>query len=139
MLKYIRAMRLIINIIVISFTAFSSAAFASDQDRCAFMEKAMHQIKIDPDILAKSNFENDEILFYSVGAGIAGVIPCFENNKEFDCANNFYKIEMIWVGGDVISCEGQSELGKKVSDWAAKYNCRMKSLLKENNQYKCGM
>jgi hypothetical protein len=132
-------MRLIINIIVISFAAFSSAAFASDQDRCAFMEKAMHQIKLAPDILAKSNFENDEILFYSVGVGIAGIIPCFENNKEFDCANNFYKIEMIWVGGDVISCEGQSELGKKVSDWAAKYNCRMKSLLIENNQYKCGM
>ncbi|UCF91723.1 MAG: hypothetical protein JSW39_26195 [Desulfobacterales bacterium] len=103
------------------------------------MEEAMQQIEFDPDNLAKSNFESNKISFFSVGAGFAGVVPCFKNNEEFNCANNSYRIEMIWVGGDVISCKGQSELGKKVSDWAEKYNCRMKSLLIESKKYKCGM
>ena len=119
--------------------AFGSTVFASDQVDCNFMDEAMHQIELDPENLAQSNFESNKVLFYSVGAGFAGIVPCFENNEEFDCANNSHKIEMIWVGGDVISCEGQSELGKKVIDWAKKYNCRMKSLLIKQHQYKCGM
>ena len=137
-LRNIRTMRLIINLVLISLMTFSSVALASDQDRCKFMKEATQQIEFDPDNLAESNFKGNKILFYSVGAGFAGVIPCFENNEEFDCANNLYRIELIWVGGDVISCEGQSELGNKVRDWAGKFNCRMKSLLIESNQYKCG-
>jgi len=117
---------------------FGEASLASEKDECKFMDKASRQIQLNPDDLAKANFENNKIFFYSVGAGFAGIAPCFEKIEELNCVQNFHRLEMIWVGGDVISCKSQSELGKKVGAWAKKYNCRMKSFLIKNNQYKCG-
>lgn len=134
-----RANILFIFISVVFMIDFGPAVLASEKDECTFMVEANRQIQLDPNDLAQANFENNKIFFYSVGTGFAGIVPCFENPEEFSCVNKFYKIDLIWVGGDVISCEGQSELEKKVTAWAKKYNCRLKSLLIERNQYKCGM
>jgi hypothetical protein len=109
-------------------------------DDCRFMDEARHKIESNPYDLAKYNYKNDLIVFYSVGAGFAGVVPGFENyEKEFKCVDKTYKIEMIWVGGDVISCDGQSKLGDEVIAWAKKYKSQLRSLLIKSNKYRCSM
>jgi hypothetical protein len=120
-------------------TTLGGIISASANDECKFMDEARQQSEASPYELAKTNVENDKIVFFSVGAGFAGVMPDFKNNEEFMCVDSSYKVEMIWVGGDVISCEGQSELGEKVIDWAEKYNKELKKLLIKSGEYKCRM
>lgn len=131
----------LLTILMIFFylTTLGGIISASANDECKFMDEARHQIESSPYELAKANVENDKIVFFAVGAGFAGVVPDFKNNEEFMCVNNSYKVEMIWVGGDVISCEGQSELGEEVIAWAKKHNSQVKFLLIKSNKYKCSM
>ncbi len=102
------------------------------------MDEAGQKIKANPYELAKGNVEDDKIVFFSVGAGEAPVLPGFKNNEGM-CVDRSYKVEMIWVAGDVISCDGQKELGKEVIIWAEKYNKQVKELLLKLRKYKCNM
>ena len=121
-----------------SVSALGGVPYSSAKDKCKFMDEARQQIEANPYELAKSNVENNKIVFFSVGAGEAPVLPGFKKNEEF-CINRSYKIEMIWVGGDVISCDGQKELAKEVLVWADKYNKQVKNLLLKLRKYKCDM
>ena len=134
-------MKTILLAILLSFfllTTLRGITYSSANDECKFMDEARHQIKANPYELAKANVENDKIVFFSVGAGEAGVLPGFKNHEE-RCINSSYRVEMIWVGGDVISCDGQLKLGEEVIIWAEKYNKQIKNLLLKFGKYQCNM
>ena len=67
------------------------------------MESARKQIQTDPFELAQKHIDNNEIVLYSVAAGIVGVTPGFDDGP-FPCKNIDFTYDRIWMGADVISC-----------------------------------
>ena len=91
--------------------------------------------------LAKSNFNNKNIIFY---------IPCdlmecsFSieglSEEETQCIRNSYKTKYIDVGNsDMIFTEEQECCQRKIENWIRKYNSQLILLLKKSKNYKCSM
>ena len=93
-----------------------------------------------PDVLAQSNFNNKNIIFY---------IPCqivdcyFEliglSEEETQCILNSYKTKYMSIGIDMIFDEEQALAQSGVENWIRVYNRELIYYLKKSKKYKCGM
>jgi len=105
---------------------------------CSFISKAEKEISYKPILRAKENYKNNNIKFLVAGVGYASTINGI-SIKEFTCVNEKYASKVIWGGGDVMACNGQYELGKKIQKYVKKYNVTLRGLLLKEGKYKCSI
>ena len=93
-----------------------------------------------PDVLAKSNFNNKNIIFYIS----CQLVDCYFELKglseeETQCILNSYKTKYMSTGIDMIFDEEQALAQAGVENWIRVYNRELIYYLKKSKKYKCGM
>jgi len=126
-------------LIILIYVSFVSSIGADTLEYCSFMEDLERILTTDPEESAMANEFTKPGHFLSVGNGYAPARPGFSGNDEVRCVMEKHGFDMVWAGADVMACEGQHELGKKVEEYATQYNRKIKASLIVEGLYECSM
>src|SRR5262245_2819576 len=114
-----------------------ASAAESSKPECGFMDEATRLLEeTAPETAAREElFGKGQ--FLSIGSGRTPSRPGFATDRELDCVIAKYEFAMVWLGADVIMCEGQIEMAVRMDAYAEAYNQTVKSMLIEAGAYQC--
>ena len=132
-------MRKILILITVLFSLYLPCSYAEDDQRCIFMSQLKEILKTDPVESAKLFKYTGPQRFLGVSNGRVPSRPGFSTDQELSCVMYKHDFTYINAGYDIISCKGQRDIGKRMEEYASKYNQEMKSLLSSMGLYQCAI